>query len=400
LISSIFEIAEIGKLNAGGCKRLAFSKEDFLAKKKLINWCKEINLNLTMDNIGNIFAKYENTYNSKNKSIGIGSHLDTQPHGGKFDGSYGVLSALEVIRIIKEKKIFLKNPLELIIWSNEEGCKYTPPLMGSLFFTKKINLKQILKQNKSQNLLLQKDMKYFEKLKLKNTHNKKLHSFIEIHIEQGPVLENIKKSIGIVTGAQGSRGFLLEFIGEDAHSGTTPMNLRKDTVVALSNFIVEFNNESKKLDQDLKATVGNITTLPGSRNTVAGTSHITIDIRHPNSSILDSMEKKIIKILNKIKKRFNVTFNLELKYKLPTVDFDKNLISLIKSSCLDLNYSYNEMMSGAGHDAVSISRLYPSAMIFIPCLKGISHNEKEFASNKDMVRGCNLLLETVLKISK
>jgi N-carbamoyl-L-amino-acid hydrolase len=400
LISSIYEIARIGKLSNGGVRRLAFSKNDLIAKKKIIEWCEELGLNLGIDSIGNIFARLENNKNFTKKSTGIGSHLDTQPHGGKFDGAYGVLAGLEVIRTIVEKKIILKRPIELIIWSNEEGCRYTPPLMGSLFFTNSVKLKNLKKLKDSEGILLEDELIFFHNLGLKKVLNKKIDSFIEIHIEQGPILEKLKKSIGVVIGAQGSRGLNVDFVGEDSHSGTTPMNVRKDTVVALSNFVVDFTNEAKKLHKDLRATVGSIVTLPGSRNTVSGKSSITVDIRHKDPNILNKIEKIIANIGRKIELRLKVHVKIKKKYILPTVNFDNKIISIIKQACNELKYSSKRMLSGAGHDAVSLSKVVPTGMIFIPCRKGISHSEKEFASRKDMIAGCNVLLKAVLKIDK
>jgi len=400
LISSIYEIAKIGKLPNGGVRRLAFSKNDLIAKKKIIEWCKELGLSLSIDSIGNIFARLQNNKNSTRKSIGIGSHFDTQPHGGKFDGAYGVLAGLEVIRTLKEKKINLEKPVELIIWSNEEGCRYTPPLMGSLFFTNTIKLKNLKTIKDSKGILLKDELSFFHKLDLKKILKKQIGSFIEIHIEQGPILENLNKSIGIVTGAQGSRGLNIDFIGEDSHSGTTPMNIRKDTVVALSNFVVDFTNQAKKLDKDLRATVGSIITFPGSRNTVSGRSSITVDIRHKDINILNKIETIIQKICQKIKIQFKVKAKIQKKYILPTVNFDSKIISIIKKSCDEIGYSSKKMLSGAGHDAVSLSKVMPTGMIFIPCKNGISHSEKEFASNKDMIAGCNVLLKTVIKMNR
>ena len=400
LLSSIYEIAKIGKLPNGGCRRLAFSQNDILAKKKIIKWCKHLGLILNIDSIGNIFARLENNKNFKKKSIAIGSHLDTQPHGGKFDGAYGVLAGLEVIRTIKEKKIILEKPVELIIWSNEEGCRYTPPLMGSLFFTNIIKLKDIKKLKDSDGIKMEDELKFLYELGLKKIYKKNLECFIELHIEQGPILENIKKSIGIVIGAQGSRGFDIEFNGEDSHSGTTPMINRKDSVVALSNFIVEFTNESKQLHKDLRSTVGNIVTLPGSRNTVSGKSLITVDIRHPNPIILNKIEEVIKLICKRIKLKYKINTVIQKKYILPTVNFNSKIISIIKSSCKDLSYTHTKILSGAGHDAVSLSKVIPSGMIFIPCRKGISHSEKEYASSKDLIAGCNVLLNSILKINK
>ena len=400
LISSIYEIAKIGKLPNGGVRRLAFSKNDLIAKKKIIEWCKELGLSLSIDSIGNIFARLQNSKNSTRKSIGIGSHFDTQPHGGKFDGAYGVLAGLEVIRTLKEKKINLEKPVELIIWSNEEGCRYTPPLMGSLFFTNTIKLKNLKTIKDSKGILLKDELIFFHKLGLKKILKKQIGSFIEIHIEQGPILENLNKSIGIVTGAQGSRGLNIDFIGEDSHSGTTPMNIRKDTVVALSNFVVDFTNQAKKLDKDLRATVGSIITFPGSRNTVSGRSSITVDIRHKDINILNKIETIIQKICQKIKIQFKVKAKIQKKYILPTVNFDSKIISIIKKSCDEIGYNSKKMLSGAGHDAVSLSKVMPTGMIFIPCKNGISHSEKEFASNKDMIAGCNVLLKTVIKMKR
>ena len=399
LISSVYEIAKIGKLPNGGVRRLAFSKNDLIAKKKIIEWCKQLGLSLSIDSIGNIFARLENNKNSRKKSIGIGSHFDTQPHGGKFDGAYGVLAGLEVMRTLKEKKINLEKPVELIIWSNEEGCRYTPPLMGSLFFTDIIKLKNLIKLKDSKGILLEDELNTFYKLGLKKNLKKQIESFVEIHIEQGPILENLNKSIGVVTGAQGSRGLNIDFIGEDSHSGTTPMNVRKDTVVALSNFVVDFTHQAKKLHKDLRATVGSVVTFPGSRNTVSGRSSITVDIRHKDMDILNKIETFIKKICQKIELKFKVKIKIQKKYMLPTVSFDSKIISVIKKSCDELKYNSKKILSGAGHDAVSLSKVMPTGMIFIPCYKGISHSEREFASNKDMIGGCNVLLQTVLKLN-
>ena len=398
LIKSIYKMAKIGKLNNGGCRRLAFSYEDFKAKKLLINWCTEIGLNVSIDSIGNLFAELKGKIKN-NKSIGIGSHLDTQPHGGKFDGAYGVLAGLEVIRTLVDNNIVPTKSIKLINWSNEEGCRFTPPLMGSSVYAKNIKLTKALKTFDKDHIKLENELQTRISQDIKKIYNNKIESFIEIHIEQGPVLEKSKKCIGIVTGAQGSRGLDVIIKGQDAHSGTTPMNLRKDTLIVAANFIQLFDKKARNLNSDLRATVGNILTSPGSRNTVSGYTFFTIDIRHPRSLILDKMEACINKIASDLIKKYKISIKIDKIYNLPTVNFNKQIQNIIETVCKQLNYTKMKMISGAGHDAMSLAKKIPTGMIFIPCLNGISHSEKEFASNDDLEAGCNVLLHTILKMN-
>ena len=398
LIKSIYKMAKIGQLNNGGCRRLAFSEEDFKAKKLLINWCTEIGLNVSMDPIGNLFAELKGKF-KKNESIGIGSHLDTQPHGGKFDGAYGVLAGLEVIRTLVDNNIVPPKSIKLINWSNEEGCRFTPPLMGSSVYVKSIKLNHALKTLDKNHLKIENELQKKFPQDIKKIFNHKLESFIEIHIEQGPILEKSKKCIGIVTGAQGSRGLDVIIKGQDAHSGTTPMNLRKDTLIVAANFIQLFDKRARNLNCDLRATVGNILTSPGSRNTISGYTFFTIDIRHPRSIILDKMETCINKIASDLIKKYKISINIKKVYNLPTVNFNTKIQNIIENACNKLNYTRMKMISGAGHDAMSLAEKIPTGMIFIPCLNGISHNEKEHASDDDLEAGCNVLLHTILKLN-
>jgi N-carbamoyl-L-amino-acid hydrolase len=398
LYDSIMEIGKIGETEKGGSCRLALTDLDKQARDLLAAWCKKLGCKLIVDQMGNMFFRIKGKDNSL-PPIGMGSHLDTQPSGGKYDGVFGVMSALEVLRTLHENNIQTESPIELINWTNEEGSRFAPCMIGSGVYTGKHSLEEGLNCKDNEGKLLGEELKrigYSGDSMIKPN----LKAYIEPHIEQGPILEDEQKSIGIVLGALGQKWYDLEITGLEAHAGPTPMHLRKDALLGAIKIIDAVNRIAQKYKPDGRGTVGELKIYPNSRNVIPGSVLMSIDIRHSQADILDFMEAELKEVILVVSDSMKLKMKLTNVTQFPNVNFNKICIDAVRQSADKLGYSHMNIVSGAGHDAVFVSDVVPTAMIFIPCKDGISHNEIEFASKEDIEKGCNILLHTILKLDK
>jgi len=398
LWDSLMDMAAIGATEKGGNCRLAASDEDKAGRDLFVNWAKKAGCEIIIDHIGNIFAKRLGQ-NNKAPSIMTGSHLDTQPTGGRFDGVLGVLAGLEIINTLNDHQIKTKVPIEIVCWTNEEGSRFSPAMMGSGVFAGIFSLDEI--KNKEDN----NGKKLGEELSRigysgASIEKQKLSNYFELHIEQGPILENTKKTIGVVTAAQGQRWYEVIITGQESHAGPTPMSLRKDALVGASKIVQEVNRIGNFYAPLACATVGVLDVSPNSRNVIPGKVFLTCDFRHPNDKILTKMDRDLKKFCESIKVEQNLEIDLIDFWYSPPVNFNEDCIRSVRDAANYLNYSFSDIVSGAGHDAVYISKIAPAAMIFVPCENGISHNEIENASPEDCAAGTNVLLHAILNSIK
>lgn len=319
--------------------------------------------------------------------------------GGRYDGIYGVLAGLEVLLTLNDFNIKTNHPIELVMWTNEEGSRFAPAMMGSAVFTGKLKLEDAYAIKDQQRITVKQALEKIGYLGSDNTENYSIKAIIEAHIEQGPILELEHKTIGIVKGAFAQRWYEVNLSGLAAHAGTTPVNMRQDAVVGLSECVTALNQLALNPDsKDIRLTVGMITVSPNSRNVVAGHCFFTIDLRHYDSDLLESFETQMYALLSEITKKLNLKLEIKKILSMPAIHFDPACINSVKNAAVKNNYSAIEMISGAGHDACHLSTIAPTSMIFIPCIKGISHNEAESITTLWCKAGADVLLDTLLEL--
>ena len=390
------DMAKLGGTPKGGVNRQALSAEDAAARNLLAGWARARGFSLSTDAIGNLFVRREGTYATATPVMS-GSHMDSQPTGGRFDGMYGVLAAFEALEALEDSGVATRRPVVAVAWTNEEGSRFQPGAMGSAVFAG---------HNKLDEMLLVKDWKgvvlkdaLAETLAAAPAPMREgkpgfaLDSYVEVHIEQGPRLENEKTTIGVVTAIQGSRRYIVEVAGEEAHAGTTPRAARKDAFRSALGIAAAMYEATTDAEDTLRFTIGRVDVSPGSPNTVPGKASFTIDMRHPRDAMLDLHEKKLHEIL--LSKVAPCTATIERVTKVAPTDFDPKVIDLVRAKATALELSNMDMPSGAGHDAMHIAKLCPAGMIFVPCERGISHNEIENATPSDLAAGTRVLVEVL-----
>ena len=398
LWESLNEMALIGATEKGGVNRQALTDLDKESRDLFVQWCKAEKLSISIDQIGNIFARREGKNNSL-PPVMSGSHLDTQPTGGKYDGALGVLTALEVIRTLNENNYITESPIEIVMWTNEEGCRFPPSMTGSAVFSGQHNLKDALTIKDPEGIELGNELKRIKYDGAEPCSPRPIAGFIETHIEQGPILEMEKKDIGVVTGAQAQKWYEINILGMEAHAGPTPMSIRKDALVAASEIVLLVNSIGNSFQPGACATCGVLEIGSPSRNVIPGKCFLTIDFRHPDDKILSEMDKKLRNTIKLIEKSKKVEIKIEQILELKSNLFNKSIKNIIRDISKKLNYSAQEIISGAGHDAVNINSIAPTAMIFIPCIDGISHNEIENVYKEDVTKGAQVLLHSMIELA-
>jgi beta-ureidopropionase / N-carbamoyl-L-amino-acid hydrolase len=396
LLDFIEQMAQIGSTPLGGCNRQTLTTEDRLGRELFISWCEKIGGVTHLDSMGNLFVTFTGE-NPSLKPILLGSHLDTQPTGGKYDGVYGVLAALEVMTSLYEQNIHLTHNVQIVVWCNEEGARFSPAMAGSGVFAGKLQQNDIYTRQDDQGTT------YFQALQESGQLGDipcqafPFTAALELHIEQGPILEAKKKSIGVVTGVQGMNWFEVTLTGETTHAGPTPMSMRKDPVKLLYSLLEKVYSLAESYGENARLTVGKISTLPSSPNTVPERVVFTLDIRHPEQAVLDEMTNNILSTCNSSAKQIEVSIK-EL-WRSPAIKFSEICIAAVRTATEDLRLETMDIVSGAGHDSVYLSGVGPTGMFFVPCTDGISHNEKEHVDTPFLTAGANVLLHTLLNLS-
>ncbi|WKD49230.1 Zn-dependent hydrolase [Microbulbifer spongiae] len=392
---SLMAMAEIGATPAGGCNRQALTDEDREGRDLFVRWCREIGCEIRVDRMGNLFARRPGIDNSL-PAVMTGSHLDTQPTGGKFDGVYGVLAGLEVLRTLEGKGVRTRAPLELVVWTNEEGARFSPAMVGSGVWAGEFSLEYGHSRRDKAGKSIGEELARIGYLGSEPAQPTQIKAAFEAHIEQGPVLEKQNQVIGVVTGVQGIRWYDVTFSGTPCHAGPTPMEDRRDPVQALSGLCERLYAEVKAYSGDARITCGDLRAEPGSRNTVPEKVVLALDLRHPAPEGLAHLHRTLYRLAAQVQEATGVAITVREEWHSPPVAFDKDCIEAVHSAAQRLGYSHRRMVSGAGHDAVYVSRVAPVSMIFVPCAGGLSHNEAESAEPAHLEAGCNVLLQAML----
>ena len=396
LWARLMQMAKIGATEKGGVCRLALTDRDRQGRDLFVQWAREAGCTVSIDRMGNIFARRPGKDDSL-PPIGTGSHLDSQPTGGKFDGVYGVLAGLEVVRTLNDLHYETNAPLEVVVWTNEEGSRFAPAMVASgVFagvFTEEYGLSRADLDGKTMGEELRR-IGYAGDLPV---GGRKFGAFFEAHIEQGPILEAEKKTIGIVQGAQGQRWYEVTLIGQEAHAGPTPMRRRRDALLGASRMVHEVNRIGLAHQPYACATVGLMQVSPNSRNTIPGKVFFTIDFRHPDDATLSKMDAEMRAAAGRLAGEIGLELKLEEIWYSPPVKFDAHCVSAVQNGAATFGLPSMPIISGAGHDSCYIARIAPTAMIFVPCEDGISHNEVENATPSDIAAGCDVLLQAMVE---
>ena len=398
LWSSITEMGRHGALPGGGCCRLALTREDKMGRDLFVRWAKEAGCKVSVDQVGNVYAR-RGGQDPGLPAVATGSHLDTQPHGGRFDGIYGVLAGLEVVRTLNDNNVRTQKPVDVIVWTNEEAARFPPPLTGSQVFAGKLKTEDVHRTLTSDGATVKDDLMDIGYHGSEIPGSRKLDAFIEAHIEQGPVLEKEAKTIGVVDCVQGAFAAEVTLTGEDGHAGTVQLDMRRDACLGAAEMIVWLNRLATETDDLVKMTVATLKISPNSISTIPGRAYFTIDCRHPDRAILGSLRTRVESGLAEIAANRALGFEFRIILEKQPVKFDRNIVSIVEQATKNLAYPYKRMLSGAGHDAMNIAELAPTAMIFIPCEKGISHNEAESVSLSDAAAGANVLFHSMTELA-
>jgi len=396
LWSRLMEMAQIGATAKGGCNRQALTDLDQEGRNLFLKWCEEAGCTHRIDAIGNLFVRKAGRDDSLAPVVS-GSHLDTQPTGGKFDGVFGVLAALEVIQTLHENDIVTKHPLEIVVWTNEEGARFSPAMMGSGVYAGVFDFEGTLAIQDKAGVSVREALQSIGVDTSKPFRRDPIHAAFEAHIEQGPILEIEDLPIGVVTGIQGIRWYDLVLTGQPVHAGPTPMDVRCDPVRGASKIINKIYEMVQTHGKWARATFGDLNAQPGSRNTVPEQVTVAVDLRHPDQSTLETMDAEFRSIVKNLASEYGLKADILDEWNLPAVSFDPNCIEAVQKSVSMLGYPHMQMVSGAGHDAGYLAKIAPTSMIFVPCEDGISHNEAENAHPDDLEKGCNVLLHAVLE---
>ena len=399
LWQSLMDLARLGATAKGGVCRLALTDLDRQARDLFVQWCEAAGCSVSVDAIGNIFARRPGR-NPALPPVMTGSHIDTQPTGGKFDGCFGVLAGVEVLRTLNDLKVETEAPLEVVVWTNEEGSRFPPCMMGSGVFAGKFDLQETLDKLDDQGLSVGSELQRIGYAGSRAVLGHPVGAYFEAHIEQGPVLEDQAITLGVVMGCLGQKWFDLTLTGVEAHAGPTPMHLRKDALVGAAEVVSAVNRIAHQHQPHACGTVGCLNLHPGSRNVIPGQVHMTIDLRHLHADKLQAMVDEVRAVIEDSAARHGLTFELTPTADFPPLDFHPTCVNAVREAAQALGLSHMDIVSGAGHDAIFVAELGPAGMIFVPCEGGISHNEIENAAPDDLAAGCAVLLRAMVNAAQ
>tara|TARA_Y100001934_G_scaffold39124_2_gene45918 strand:- start:2182 stop:3447 length:1266 start_codon:yes stop_codon:yes gene_type:complete len=385
------KMSEFGAIPKNGVNRQALSRADVAARKELISWAKARGFNVAQDKIGNLFIRRPGLHSSASPVM-TGSHMDSQPCGGRFDGIYGVLAGLEALEAMEDTGLKTSRPIDVVAWTNEEGSRFDPGCMGSMVYTGSATVDAFDAVEDADGILFRDALS--ETLKdtpvdYTRALSEPVFAYLEAHIEQGPILENTGNTIGAVNGIQGSQRFQIEITGESAHAGTTPIASRRDALQSAIRCLTALNSVMQDPEDILRYTVGKLEIMPNSPNAVASQAEFSIDLRHPNKEFLETKGKQISEACSEAAPPCE--FKIFQTFDKPPTKFSPKIVTEIEQIASDLGYPNIILPSGAFHDAGIMASYCPTAMIFVPCAGGISHNEAEFASPTDLVAGAKVL---------
>jgi N-carbamoyl-L-amino-acid hydrolase len=395
LWDSLMSMAEIGATPKGGVKRLTLTDVDRQGRERFRGWCEALGLTVRVDAIGNMFARREGR-DPNRLPVLLGSHLDSQPSGGKFDGALGVIAGLEVMRSLNDLGIVTEAPIELVNWTDEEGSRFGHSLMGSGAWAGIYPLEKVYGLRDVEGVSVEEALTAIGYKGEVPAKPFPADAYFELHIEQGPILEREGKQIGIVTGAQAQVWYDAVVTGQDAHAGTTPPSARRDALVCAARIIDLVDRMMRARGEDGRGTVGQLHVLPNSRNVVPGEVRFSVEFRHPDFAEIERLAAQFPREAGFIARDCGTPLKLEELFRLPAQPFDPSCVDLVRQAAARLGLPAREIVSGAGHDAVYVARSVPTAMIFTPCKDGLSHNEAESMEPDEAEAGCQVLFEAVV----
>jgi beta-ureidopropionase / N-carbamoyl-L-amino-acid hydrolase len=395
LWDTLMGFAEIGATAKGGVRRLTLTDVDKRGRDRFRAECEALGLTVRVDAIGNMFARRAGRDPSRAPVL-FGSHLDSQPSGGKFDGALGVLAGLEVMRSLNDLDVVTEAPLELINWTDEEGSRFGHSLMGSGVWAGVFGLEKSYGLTDTEGVSVESALDEIGYRGAEPASPFTADAYFELHIEQGPILEREERQIGIVTGAQSQVWYDAVTIGQDSHAGTTPPSTRRDALVCAARIVDLVDRMMRARGEDGRGTVGQLLVFPNSRNVVPGEVRFSVEFRHPLDSEVDVLDAEFPPAAQAIADACGVKLELTTLFKIPAQPFDAGCVDLVRQGAARLGYSTREIVSGAGHDAVYVARHVPTAMIFTPCKDGLSHNEAESIEPEEAEAGCQVLFEAVV----
>ncbi|TPK64633.1 Zn-dependent hydrolase [Mesorhizobium sp. B2-4-19] len=396
LWDSIMEMAKIGPGIAGGNNRQTVTDEDGEGRHLFKRWCDDAGLEMGVDEMGTMFARREGTDPSL-PPVYVGSHLDTQPTGGKYDGVLGVLGGLEIVRSLNDLGIKTKHPIVVTNWTNEEGARFAPAMMASGVFAGVLDQADVYEHTDKNGKKFGEEL---ERIGWKGTEkvgDRKIHAFFELHIEQGPILEDEDIDIGVVTHGQGLKWLQVTLIGKEAHTGSTPMPKRRNAGLGMARVIELVHEIAMDYQPDAVGAVGHMEAYPNSRNIIAGRTVFTIDIRSPEKEVLDAMDARVREGIDTICEALDIQYKVEQVGHFDPVTFDAGCVKAIRDAADRLGYTHRNIVSGAGHDACWINRVAPTAMVMCPCVDGLSHNEAEEITKEWAGAGADVLFHAVVE---
>ena len=399
LWDSLMEMARIGPGVAGGNNRQTLTDEDAEGRALFQKWCEDAGLTMGLDTLGNMFARREGT-DPGALPVYVGSHLDTQPTGGKYDGVLGVLAGLELVRTLNDLDIKTKHPIVVTNWTNEEGTRFAPAMLASGVFA------GMHEQDWAEDRRDTEGKRFGDELDRigwrgdEPVGERKMHAFFELHIEQGPILEAEGKDIGVVTHGQGLSWTQLTITGKDSHTGSTPMPMRRDAGLGMARVLEKVNEIALDNAPNAVGAAGHIEVYPSSRNVIPGKTVFTVDQRSPDKSVLEDMVTKMKAATQKICDDMGLEVAFEVAGGFDPVTFDEGCVTAIRNAAERLGYSHRDLVSGAGHDACWINRVAPTAMVMCPCVDGLSHNEAEEISKNWATAGADVLMHAVVETAE
>jgi N-carbamoyl-L-amino-acid hydrolase len=393
-------MAKIGATPRDGVNRQAFSPEDGQARQLLVAWARELGFEVSIDAIGNLYVRRPGT-DPQATPVLTGSHLDSQPTGGKFDGAYGVLAGFEALQALQQARVNTRRPVEVVVWSNEEGSRFQPGCMGSAVFTGKRHLHDLCTVTDRHGVTVGEALQATLAATPDLPHRPlgfPVAAYLEAHIEQGPLLEAAGVPIGVVTGIQGSHRYTVDVLGEEAHAGTAPLRTRKDALKAAAAMVGALEVAMADDTDTVRFTVGRFEVHPGSPNTVPGRVFFTIDFRHPQPAVIERLTRQIEPVCQAHARGCQVTVT-RISNVSPT-HFGPEVVNLVRQHAAALGFRHMDVFSGAGHDAMYLATVCPTGMIFVPCEKGVSHNEAEHARPADLAAGARVLAACLVDLSE
>ena len=399
LWQSLMDMAKIGPGVAGGNNRQTLTDEDAEGRELFKKWCLKENLKMGLDSMGNMFAERSGSEPDL-LPVYVGSHLDTQPTGGKYDGVLGVLGALEMVRTLNDLKIKTRRPIVIVNWTNEEGTRFAPPMMASGVFAGMHTQDWAYGRTDADGKKFGDEIQRIGWVGDEKVGARKMHAFFELHIEQGPILEAENKDIGVVTHGQGLNWLQVTLTGRESHTGSTPMPMRLNAGLGMARITELVHTIAMKNQPEAVGAVGHCDVYPNSRNIIPGKCVFTIDFRSPSFDTQESMEKELREGAENIAKELKLELEIEKAGHFDPVTFDESCVAAVRNAAERLGYSHRNLISGAGHDACWINKVAPAAMVMCPCVDGLSHNEAEDISKDWASAGANVLFQAVLETAE